>query len=282
MMFPTMSARPTLRGSADFPARWGSTVPNFAFYGKSNIVEVVVPSWIKTIGDFAFANCKGLRVVNLPDGLEKIGDVSFANCTNLVEIKLPRTLHTIGDGAFAGCTGLQELDLASVHTISSASTAVNGTFEGCTNLRTLILPSTLKVLGATAFKDSTAKLQMLVVAPVLPTTVETGFAATVSGAQLVCAPDAVVAAMGGAFSDMNTMADVRNARCAVRLRDHHYWTIQTHRHRVCTPRQRLCAYTVILVGIRLKSRNNILGELPAMPHEMWIEVLGLVRRDSWT
>jgi hypothetical protein len=276
-----MAATPTLNGVTNFPASWGSTVPNFAFYGKSNVITVLIPEWITKIGDFAFANCKGLKEIELPEGLQEIGAQAFINCSQLVEVKFPRTLHCIGDGAFEGCTGLLGVDLASVRTVSSASAAVGGTFEGCSNLRTLILPSTLQVLGATAFKDSTAKLQMLVVAPALPTTVEVGFAAAASSAKLVFAPDAVIAAMGGAFAGVNTMAEVRDARCAVRLRDHHYWTIQTHRHRVCTPHQRLCAHTVMLVGARLASRTRANGKLSVLPDDMWIELLSWIRRSSW-
>jgi hypothetical protein len=299
---------------ADFPAQWGSNIPNVAFAGQNDLRELVVPESIKKIGISAFASCSGLKELTLPASLTEICDQAFSGCSGLTRVTFAaNNLQWIRAGCFRGCTSLVELELpTSVHMIGGC--LEGGAFEGCTNLRTLILPPALVTLGEGAFKGSMSNLRMLVVPPESsdkvvatmaamvgprkgkaaaslvgggwaawaakknPTQVQPVLFSAISAIQLVSAPDAVVAALGGKFAAMATMAEARGAgRAVVSRLEHHYWTIKTHKYHVCTPMEQLCAHTVMLVGNRLDGSQA--SCTPAsLPDELWVMILGWVLR----
>lgn len=108
-------------------------------------------------------------------------------------------------------------------------------------------------------------------------------AASLGGIQMISAPDDVVAKLGGALlSKCVTMAGVPKGHTATSMFDRHHWTIKTHTNRVCSVEQRQCARTVVLVGDRLYSRLAQQGReslaLPALPNELWLMILGWLRR----
>ena len=80
-------------------------------------------------------------------------------------------------------------------------------------------------------------------------------------------------------------------------RKHCFWSVTTHMHKVCTRDRRACAHTLLLVGARLYSqlaRSTVLAsdqssrvtvreavlQLPALPDELWVVVLGWLRRSE--
>jgi hypothetical protein len=292
------------------------------FYDCGMLAHVALSETLVEIGSFSFFGCSKLETVVLPASLARIGEFAFRGCSKLVAVGWHCTsLLTIPMGAFCGCVSLHELVLpAAVHTISgSGSRHAPGAFEGCTNLSTLVLPAALKSLCAYAFKGATANLKMLVVPHAVPNTVAITMAAmlgprrgkvpgkdvwdpdtldmpAVTSVQLVSAPDVVVASLGGVFSEMTTMTEVRAARRDVTsVLDYQYWSVKTHRH-ICTSSQRICAHTVLLFGARLYSQvmasSSVLlldplltvaqsqAALPAMPEEIWLEVLTWLRRSE--
>jgi hypothetical protein len=185
-----------------------------------------------------------------------------------------------------------------------------------------VLPPALATLDSKAFKESTINLRMLVV----PFTVAVGIAAivgamfgsrvgsnhstnsadtkcgvdfsNVSNLQLVSAPDAVVASLGGVFAEMSTMTEVRAAGRAVGgVVEHCFWSVTTHMHQVCSRGQRACAHTLLLVGVRLYSQpapSTVLAsdrssrvavceatlQLPPLPDELLVLMLGFLRRSE--
>jgi hypothetical protein len=116
--------------------------------------------------------------------------------------------------------------------------------------------------------------------------------------QVVCAPDTVVATLGGVFAAMTTMAKVRAAGRAISgVVEQRYWTVRMHRHHVCTSGQRTCARTLLLVGAWLYSRSTrssamapvpllgvasreALSMLPPLPDELWVLILNWLRRSE--
>ena len=58
----------TVLGDADFPAKWGDTVPDYAFKNRLDVVKVVFPSRIKKIGSGAFLDCSNLEECVVPPG----------------------------------------------------------------------------------------------------------------------------------------------------------------------------------------------------------------------
>lgn len=57
-----------------------------AFYGKTDITSVILPSSLKTIGVSAFSGCTGLYTVTIPENVNDIGNYAFSGCTNLLEV----------------------------------------------------------------------------------------------------------------------------------------------------------------------------------------------------
>jgi hypothetical protein len=259
--------------------------------------------------------------LHLPDTLTAIGCYAFGGCSGLVDLHLPDTLTAIDNYAFDGCSGLVDLHLP------DALTAIGShAFSKCTNLRCIVLPPALTNLDSTAFKESTISLRMLVV----PLLVAVEIAAVVgavfgsrlgpnhstnsadtkcgesdyvacpnfSNLQLVSAPDAVVASLGGVFAEMTTMTEVRAAGRAVGdVVEHCFWSVTSHLHQVCTRDQRACAHALLLVGARLYSQSaqstvlasdqpsrvavrKVVLQLPPLPDELWVLVLGWLRRSE--
>jgi hypothetical protein len=294
-----------------------------AFAGCFGLLRLSLPNTLTAIGCMAFQGCSGLVKLSLPDSLRVISSSAFAACSRLVELNLPGTLRAIGVSAFQGCSGLVELILPGTLTAIGEYA-----FCECTNLRCVVLPPALDSLAATAFGDSMINLRMLVV----PLTVSFEYATTVaatfgrggepnyssdpddtkwdtsevvdfstdSNIQLVSAPDAVVASLGGVFAEMATMSEVRAAGRAVSAAaEHSFWDVKTHLHQVCTRSQRVCAHTLLLVGARLYSQSaprSTFGSasdplshivvreaelrLPPLPDEVWVLVLRWLRRSD--
>ena len=55
--------RNTVLDEKHFPEDWGDTVPAFAFYGRHDVKNVVIPKSITSIKSHAFGNCKYLESV---------------------------------------------------------------------------------------------------------------------------------------------------------------------------------------------------------------------------
>jgi hypothetical protein len=311
----------TIIGDADFLEVWGNTVPAKVFTMNRDILKVAVPGRITVVGEKAFFFCSGLVELHLPDTLTAIGDGAFNGCSGLVDLRLPDTLTAIGDRAFGDCSGLVDLRLP-----DSLTAIGRHAFFKCTNLRCIVLPPALTSLDSTAFNESTINLRMLVV----PITVAIEIAAIVAATfgsrvgpnhstisadtecgesddvafpnipilQLVSAPDAVVASLGGVFAEMTTMTEVCAAGRAVGgVVEQCFWSVATHMRQVCTRGRRACAHTLLLVGARLYSQSassTVLAsdqpshvavreavlQLPPLPDELWVLVLGWLRRSE--
>lgn len=152
-----------------------AVVGNNAF--QSSAIATLTLGSNTILGNNSFDGCSNLSVVNMPaNGNVTILDGVFANDTKLTTIDLTKTSDTIGEKAFYGCRSLTDINLANVKYIKSYAfaecsnlTNVNmplvieigsGAFSKIDDNKTankitqITLPSTLKVLGASAFKDS--------------------------------------------------------------------------------------------------------------------------------
>ncbi len=74
---------------------------NQAFYGKSALQTVSLPTTLTAIGSSAFYGCSGLTEIALPDGLESIGSNAFRGCSALTNIYIPASVSTITAGSYS-------------------------------------------------------------------------------------------------------------------------------------------------------------------------------------
>ncbi len=162
----------------------GEEISRCAFYGFSNLTEVIFPDTVKTIGNNAFQNCSSLTKIDLTN-VETVYSYAFAGCSNLrtvefgganaklkqlhagafsgcsginrvvysseIEFVLPSTVEYIGVQCFNGCVTLTSVDLSATQITEVA----RGAFLNCYNLKTVILPDDITV-KAGAFKGCSA------------------------------------------------------------------------------------------------------------------------------
>lgn len=119
-----------------------------AFFGKSVIQKVILPSTITKIEYQAFGNCSGLKTIELKEGLQLIGQQAFVNCVQLTSVTIPSTVKDIGYGAYEKCSGITSITIKN-------SFIGHGMFYGCTGLSSVKIPATVTSIGNYAFQDCT-------------------------------------------------------------------------------------------------------------------------------
>ena len=116
-----------------------TVIGNYAFYWRSSLVTVKLPSALLDIQQDAFSMCKNMYQINLPSGLSSIGDFAFYSCESLKSITLPSSLKSIGDRAFWDCKVLSNLKIP-----ANVSNVGNGIVAGCDALKSLSVDSNNK------------------------------------------------------------------------------------------------------------------------------------------
>ena len=143
-------------------------IPNQFLYGKSNIMELVLPNNTKEIRDEAFRGCNRMKEVVLPESVTSIGYAAFFG-SGITSINLPDGITSIGNSAFddcyylesinipAGITRIEERTFSSCRSLKSISMPQNITyigdyaFEGCSSLEEIALPEGLTEINYYAF-----------------------------------------------------------------------------------------------------------------------------------
>ncbi|MDO5322527.1 MAG: leucine-rich repeat protein [Clostridia bacterium] len=129
-----------------------------AFYGRSDVTEVVFHDGVTWIGYRAFLNCTGLTELNLPSKLERLEFYAFTGCTGLTHVEIPGSVKSFA-GVFNRCTGLESV------VIGEGVTAC-GSFEDCVNLKQVKLPSSLTRLYDNCFMGCTSLAEIQIPAGV--------------------------------------------------------------------------------------------------------------------
>ena len=123
-------------------------IDNQAFQGRSDIVEIRLPSTLKKINKGAFTYCENLKKINLPNSIESIGNLAFYNCLGLEEIVLPEKLKTIENETFARCENLKLIKFPKELTEIKSSS-----FKDCFSLKEIECPEALTRIGTSAFSN---------------------------------------------------------------------------------------------------------------------------------
>ena len=99
------------RGMTDYstpfslPAELVTSVPNYAYYGRTNLTAVEIAGGVETIGTAAFQNCSALISITLPNAVTTITSNAF-NSSGITSITIPSPVTSIGSNAFYNCTYL--------------------------------------------------------------------------------------------------------------------------------------------------------------------------------
>ena len=109
------------------------------YLGNSSTVSI--PAWVsspdgwkavRTIGYIAFYNKTSLTSVSIPSTVTEI-DVSAFNGSGLTQVVIPSSVARVKRGAFASCSNLTSLE------IQGAATVYNSAFADCTALQNVTL-----------------------------------------------------------------------------------------------------------------------------------------------
>ena len=113
---------------------------NYALYGNTKLVDIVLPNSVKIIGNAAFSNAKIVNLI-LGNGVEIIGEQAFASCSMLTNVRLGSydydnrkltgsSLKNIGNYAFMQCSALDEIEIPNtVEVIGSYAFNETGIFK---------------------------------------------------------------------------------------------------------------------------------------------------------
>ena len=144
-----------------------------AFYGFTNLTEIIIPEGVEVIGKEAFWGCSGLTSIVIPSSVIRIGDLAFCCCVNLETIDIPDSVINIGFVAFVNTKWYKEQSDGVVYAGSAAydykvgsttpepdvitlksgtKSITQGAFFGC-NIESIIIPNTVTKIGSYAFAN---------------------------------------------------------------------------------------------------------------------------------
>ena len=137
-------------------------IGEYAFFGRSGLKSITIPSSVKEIGAFAFTECSELESITIENGVEIIGRSAFSSCESLKQATIPSSVAEMGDSLFMSCYELISVTYAEGNTLSEIGEYM---FYGCVSLEGLYnAPMTITKIGNNAF----AYCSSLVAIVVLP------------------------------------------------------------------------------------------------------------------
>ncbi|MDP4271081.1 MAG: leucine-rich repeat domain-containing protein, partial [Bacteroidota bacterium] len=121
--------------SSSFPA---NQISENAFYGKTSLKSIKLPTSITSIGQFAFYQSGLTGILTLPGNLKSIGYLAFYECTGLTgTIIIPKSVNQIESVPFGLCSGITEFI---VEDGNNYFTATNGILFNKDQTRLILYP----------------------------------------------------------------------------------------------------------------------------------------------
>ena len=123
-------------------------IGRYAFFGCSELSNIIIPNSVTSIEAFAFGSCNGLTSIDIPNSVTHIREGAFYNCKNLTSINLPFGISSIPYEMIESCSNIE-----SIHIPDNVSTIYGGAFNGCQNLTSIYIPKRTVYIGDEAFTD---------------------------------------------------------------------------------------------------------------------------------
>jgi len=87
-------------------------IASYAFFGKENLTEIIIPSSVKSIGQRAFCE-SGVTAVTLGSGVTEVEDYAFCGCNSLKTVTIGKNVTSISSKAFEDCGYLTAIQVDS-------------------------------------------------------------------------------------------------------------------------------------------------------------------------
>ena len=190
----------TLRGA--YSIKEGTRIIcKLAFWGRSSLSEIVIPSSVTSIGNSAFSDCSSLSEVVIPSSVTRIGDSVFWYCRTLSDIVIPSSVTSIGDSAFFYCSSLSNIVIP-----SSVTSIGDSAFFYCSSLSEVVIPSSVTSIGNSAFSNCSS-LSEVVIPSSVTSIGDSAFSNCSSLSELVI-PSSVTSIGVGAFSNCDSLSKI--------------------------------------------------------------------------
>ena len=109
-----------------------------AFYGCTDLTDIIIPDSVETIGVCAFSICKGLTTITVPNSVTRIEMFAFSNCTGLTSIALSNSITCIEEGTFLECISLNSVSIP-----GGITSIEQNAFSECTGLTSITFQGTM-------------------------------------------------------------------------------------------------------------------------------------------
>jgi HEAT repeat protein len=127
-----------------------TTIGPSAFYLRTGLTSVTIPSGVTRIESMAFSGCSGLGGIVIPPGVTEIGRGAFASCTRLTNAVILGNITEIGDSVFKDCANLVDVTMP-----ESITNIGDYAFALCPKLQRLTVPNGVTHVGEAAFDANT-------------------------------------------------------------------------------------------------------------------------------
>ena len=116
-----------------------------AFFGRSDIDMVRIPSGVTSIGDYAFSGCLSLKNAKIPDNVTTLGKGCFMSCSSLENVSFGKSLKAIPESCFHSCSSLKNVPIT-----DNITSIGDNAFYSCSNIERLYIPPTVTSIGKDA------------------------------------------------------------------------------------------------------------------------------------
>ena len=134
-------------------------IGDYAFYNRSNLLSITIPSGVSTIGSNAFSGCSNLSSITIPSSITAVGNYAFDNCIGLKELIIENGSGTLSLGYNGSYQGLfYDCPLERVHLGRNLSYSSNNSygyspFYNKDELFYLTIGGEVTAIGDYAFRD---------------------------------------------------------------------------------------------------------------------------------
>lgn len=154
---PSLTLIKVAAGNPTYTSNTGSLYKNDTLVLYAGISHAIISDDTKTIGKGAFFGRSDIDMVRIPSGVTSIGDYAFSGCLSLKNAKIPDNVTTLGKGCFMSCSSLESVSLG-----KSLKAIPEDCFHSCSGLKTVLVPDNITAIGDEAFYSCTSLENMYI------------------------------------------------------------------------------------------------------------------------